>query len=1130
MSRNYHAMTTRYNVAFNSGESYKEGLDVIYNENEDDFTKLIPLFPISNKASQSLATSQMERAIEKAMKAERLHSIRKKPKKDAKKMKDPKFLLFLQKEEYNREMGRVWLLHGKAQFHNADFLGAVGTFSYVIKHFSQEKKRVEEAKIWLARAYMEMDWIYDAEDIVEKLDKEELFEKNITLFSAVKADLLLRNGEKQNAIEPLMYAADNERKKRQRVRYEYVLAQLFHEKNDISRAAEYYKRTAKHSTSYQMDFNAQVSLAEVNYLYLTKAEKTLLRMANNPKYADGLDKIYTALGNVYLKNEMFDKAVAAYRLAIEKSTQNGVDKIKALITLADHFYEQSKYIDAQPNYAEAKNLMKVEHDDFERVSNRAQVLGELVAHHQIVVLQDSLQRLARMSESERNQTLRAMIDRLKKEEAEELQRLAEEAKKAERGFVMEANEDYVSNVGSTTSTAWYFYNSNLISKGKSEFQRLWGVRKLEDNWRRKNKAASSTMMNDYENEEIVLVESDSVNTNGQIVDAKSETSSGVASNVISDIQYYIDQLPTTSEQLKQSDAQIATALFAMGCLYQEGLEDLPMAIKTFEELERRFPSDERIADAYFLLYQMYKKQDESAQADWYRSQLVRRFPESNYAKVLGRPDYEQSLKMMVAMQDSIYEQTYNAYLHNHFDSVRINMDYIKQEYPLSTLVPKFQFLAALSKGKQGNNVAFEQELNTLIEEYPQSDVSAMAKSILAMYAQGRRVQAGSTHGSMIAKRDSIIASVQQSADTLQFQMALKDLHCVAMLVPNSLNINRLQYDFASYNFAGFLVRDFDMVAQRYDNRRNIVIVSTLTDLNEAFWYMANIEQDKVLAEYIAMDSCRTFAIATENLEILKKGRTIEDYLTFYVDSLLPLRKKEVIDLSSAEAQRRSVKEAAIAAERMAQEAELRAEQEASEEAIRQMELEEARQKAEQIRRREERANRKNSTKETQPSVSESPKSSDKSASITQSTVKNEVEKESVSEQKNPLVDEILSATAQKATYVQDDLSPHSYAILIQNGTADLSAVKKAFEAFNARYYRAENLNVKTYSFGDKQMLVVSSFTFANSAKNYMFGVIRERSLFTSISRVAYRSVIISNNNLEQLKSTGDFDGYVQFFK
>ena len=43
---------------------------------------------------------------------------------------------------------------------------------------------------------------------------------------------------------------------------------------------------------------------------------------------------------------------------------------------------------------------------------------------------------------------------------------------------------------------WYFYNPQLVEQGKAEFQRLWGRRKLEDNWRRKNKTVVA--LDDFE--------------------------------------------------------------------------------------------------------------------------------------------------------------------------------------------------------------------------------------------------------------------------------------------------------------------------------------------------------------------------------------------------------------------------------------------------------------------------------------------------------------------------------------------------------------------------------------------------------------------------------------------------------
>jgi hypothetical protein len=39
---------------------------------------------------------------------------------------------------------------------------------------------------------------------------------------------------------------------------------------------------------------------------------------------------------------------------------------------------------------------------------------------------------------------------------------------------------------------WYFYNPMIVSQGKTEFQRRWGNRKNEDNWRFSAKPKSST--------------------------------------------------------------------------------------------------------------------------------------------------------------------------------------------------------------------------------------------------------------------------------------------------------------------------------------------------------------------------------------------------------------------------------------------------------------------------------------------------------------------------------------------------------------------------------------------------------------------------------------------------------------
>ena len=68
-TRGFHEMCTKYNVGFNAKNSYIEGQKAIDKGAKDDFTQLIEMYPISYKENQTVASSQMERTIEKCRKA-----------------------------------------------------------------------------------------------------------------------------------------------------------------------------------------------------------------------------------------------------------------------------------------------------------------------------------------------------------------------------------------------------------------------------------------------------------------------------------------------------------------------------------------------------------------------------------------------------------------------------------------------------------------------------------------------------------------------------------------------------------------------------------------------------------------------------------------------------------------------------------------------------------------------------------------------------------------------------------------------------------------------------------------------------------------------------------------------------
>ena len=78
-SRWWHSFNARYNTYYNGTLAYIEGSLAKEDGNKDNFTEIIPLYTVGNKASRDLGKSNYDRAVEKCQKAIKLHSIKRRP-------------------------------------------------------------------------------------------------------------------------------------------------------------------------------------------------------------------------------------------------------------------------------------------------------------------------------------------------------------------------------------------------------------------------------------------------------------------------------------------------------------------------------------------------------------------------------------------------------------------------------------------------------------------------------------------------------------------------------------------------------------------------------------------------------------------------------------------------------------------------------------------------------------------------------------------------------------------------------------------------------------------------------------------------------------------------------------------
>ncbi len=1019
-------------------------------------------------------------------------------------MRDPDYLAFYNQEEFNSKMDDVWMMLGKAKFYSNDYLAASATFTYVINHFSGDKLLVAEANIWKARSFKEMGWTYEAHDVLKKISDDKFTDRLNSLYAGAWADLLIKDGNLEEALPYLETAISLEKSRKLRTRFNFIAGQIYQQLGNKEAAYERYDKVISSHPDYQMAFNARIRQTEV-YTGSSSSDmvKSLTKMSKNSKNKDYLDQIYYAIGNIYLAQKDTIKAIENYVLSTEKSTRDGLEKAQSFIVLGDLYYIQAKYMKAQPAYSEASSIIGIEHPEYQRVSNLSQILDELAVNYQTVYLQDSLQLLATLPKEKRMAAINSVIQQIIQEEAEEQKRRQQELEE-NRQLDMEIENMALMDqraLGNAQKVSFYFDNKVTVEKGKMEFQRRFGRRKLEDSWNRKNRAIMSISDESLANMEEELEEMDP-----EVADSVRESRKQAdAENNPKNPEFYLRQIPFTDEQVVASNEQIADALFNMGIIYNEKLSDYPRSIETFDEFASRFPDDSRVADAYFYNYRILAKQEKDDAAGVYRNKLIAQFPESKYAKILSQPDFREKLARMQVEQDSLYEATYKAYLAGDFEAVKAGTAYMEATYPVSPLIPKFLLLNSLSIGKSGNIDTFTMSLNSLIERYPNSDVVSMAKDILALMNQGKSPEAG-TPGGLMALRQSSEETSKEEVEGLEFKTNDNASHLFLLFTdPEKVNENRLLYEIASYNFTKFLVKDFDIKVQKGQ-----LTVSGLDNLEEALWYINGVFEDKGVQQLLAGTEFKYLIITEENYALLLKGLTMDEYDTFFKNSMANRKTKNTGGRVQLVGEEKALDEIANA-------------QTAISELKEGDDLNNAKQT---VKPKNPDPENKTPENENVTSETETPKTEEQAQKQETGTPQQTIQAETVNTTQAP-----KELKKYKGLYTYDEDAPHYFVIIVSKGGADFEMVKTAIDAYNSTSQALLNLSVTQESGKNlSQMIVTGTIPGAAVAQRYIQQVVKDEGIKNTLRGINYRNIVISQDNLKTLKESGNLTVYMELFR
>jgi tetratricopeptide (TPR) repeat protein len=736
LTQGYHDLTSHYNSNWNANDKYKTAVKNINHKPGDDFDSLINLYSYENKAAAAVFGGDYDAIIKKATTSIQQHAISK--------WSDDNFFLmgmahylkgdYLKSADHFQYITSEYKTGYKDEFVNKDKLKKrakkerekkIKLKEKIKKEKKTENKtalkealnaRPHEKKlgahparsasvIMLARSYIKNQELDKAQSVLTFIEADRTIPDNyMTDFKLAQAEYFIASASEIKAIAPLKLAISEIKKKKERARPNYVLAQLYERNGFKDSAAAAYSAVLKCNPDYNMEFNAKLKIAELAAAGSSalEAKSILIKMARDGKNADMLDQIYYQLGRIYQNENNLAEAIVNYKKSLAKNKSNAKQKGLTYIALADIYYNDEAYRDARNYYDSTLTIINNKIAQYSIVKERSNILSNLVTQLNIIETEDSLQMIAKLGDAERKKRVSDIVfNELKAKEKEKEDKLKIESS----ALVSKLEVD-------DPSASFYFYNQNSRNKGYSAFKKTWGERKLEDNWRRGEKSFDAS----------------SSGTAGS-------SDTGSSDNVVSfeqkkEIDRINKLLPTSEDQIKKSNDRMIDAYFLLANAYKDDFNNLVKSIETFEKLLARFPANKYEVECYYNLYLLYGKTNNGPKATANRDKILKDFAASKFAQAINDPKAVSKVKSNDEVALEYYNTTYDLYSTKQYDQVISRSKEAIVKFKGTKLEASFAFLGAVSLGYTKKLDEYSIALDKFIKTYPTHPLKDKAAELM----------------------------------------------------------------------------------------------------------------------------------------------------------------------------------------------------------------------------------------------------------------------------------------------------------------------------------------------------------------------------------------------------------------
>lgn len=711
------------------------------------------------------------------------------------------------------------------------------------------------AMIWYGRTLTEREKYDEAEFLFRDLWEDVWFPQDLRdELATAEAYLWIKQKKYDRAIPPLVQAIELTKRKKHRARLAYILGQLYERSGNPEKAYDALETVLNSNPVYEMEFNARLHQIQAGWtnkkINSADANHSLERMLRDDKNIEYRDQIYYVMADIALQDGLKPDAIAYLRKSLDFNQNNTVQRAESYLKLADLFFDTENFVQAKLYYDSTLTVLPATDERYKQVTSYAENLKDIARLIQTIAANDSIVRIFRMGDDERKE----LAQKIKKQREEE----AEAAAKAQVVAPQPGAAKAPPPIAGGRPSSFYFYNEAFLKKGKRDFTKTWGSRKLEDNWRRSNRPLAGGFGDEAA---------------GRDTTRRAEVSEAELKDIFATI-------PKSEAELTVLHLATYEAMYQLGTLFRDRLQNNKRCSGTLEEMQSRYPENDKYEkETWYYCYLAFNDLNNAPKAKYYLDKLAGKYPNSSYARALTDPNFMNATKARERELNTYYEQTYSAFQSGNYKDAFDRCVEAPQKYgSQNPLMAKFALLSALCVGNLQGNEAYCQALAEVIARYPESAESTRAKEIARL---------------MSCKGFEVGDTKPKSETAMDDGFTLEDdkLHYfIVALTGEDIRLDEVKVAVSDYNRENHRLEQLRIsnIFLGTDTNNPLVVIRKFDNKNQAMRYYEEVkDKDDFLGESARKKYNKEFfAITQENYRRILKNRTLDGYREFFAENYL----------------------------------------------------------------------------------------------------------------------------------------------------------------------------------------------------------------------------------------------------